>query len=212
MLSASKLPDKLWAEAVAHQVWLRNHAPTKALPNSKTPLEMATGERPNLSDVHEWGCKVWVKRTHSPKLKSRVDIGRFIGFDEESKGYRIYWEDRRSVTVERDVYFNKRDVSAPEMTLIEGETHRDDNQLQNAVTPTENVEPPVNEDSNHQTVNATGKSVKNPKSSALNGVNPPKNGGDMTKSNIPHTQTSSKLLTPDPAQSTPICRNYTVTR
>ena len=57
MLSAAKLPDNLWAEAVAHQVWLRNRAPTKALPNSKTPLEMATGERPNLSDVHEWGCK-----------------------------------------------------------------------------------------------------------------------------------------------------------
>ena len=204
MLSASKLPDKLWAEAVAHQVWLRNRAPTKALPDSKTPLEMATGERPDLSDVHEWGCKVWVKRTHSPKLKSRVDTGRFIGFDEESKGYRIYWEDRRSVTVERDVYFEKRGLSAPETTLIEGETHRDDNQVQNAVTPTENIESPKNQDTVRQTVNAPRKSIENATNPALNDVNPTKSGGDMTKSNLPHTQTSSNLPTPDPAQSTPI--------
>jgi len=89
MLLAAKLPKTLWAEAASHFVWLRNRVPTKAVSDYKTPIQMSTGNSPD-----------------SPKLESKVEKGRFIGFDEESKGYRIYWEEKRSVTVERDVYRN----------------------------------------------------------------------------------------------------------
>jgi hypothetical protein len=156
---------------------------------------MATENRPDLSDIHEWGCRVWVKRTQSSKLGSKVKIGRFIGYDEESKGYRIYWEDRRAVTVERDVYFDKRSALAPETTLIEEETYRNINQPQKAVTSTENVVPPVNEDANRQTVNAPGKSVENAKSPVLNEGNPSRNGRDTSSSNSPIPHTSSQTST-----------------
>lgn len=140
MLLAAELPESLWAEAASHFVWLRNRVPTKALPDYKTPIQMSTGDCPDLSNVRQWGHKVWVKRTQSPKLGSKVVKGRFIGFDEESKGYRIYWEDKRSVTVESNVYFDESSVSAPETTLIEGETHQGSNQPKNrpkAVNPAE---------------------------------------------------------------------------
>ena len=197
LLASSGLTESLWAEAAAHHVWLRNRVPTKALPDSKTPLEMATGIRPDLSDIHEWGCRVWVKHTHSSKLGSKVKVGRFIGYDEESKGYRIYWEDRRAVTVERDVYFDKRSASVPETTLIEGETYRNTNQPLNSVTPAENVEQPTNKDTSRQTVNASGKSIENAKNPALDDRNPSRNGQETSLSNSPTPNTTSETSTPD---------------
>ena len=87
LLLAAKLPELLWAEAANHFIWLRNRVPTKTLPNYQTPIEIATGNRPDLSNVREWGHKVWVKKTHSSKLGSKVNKGRFVGIDEESKGF-----------------------------------------------------------------------------------------------------------------------------
>ena len=56
-------------------------------------------------DLKPWGNKVWVKLTKPGKLNSQSREGRFVGHDEESKGYRIYWPENRSLTVERDVVF-----------------------------------------------------------------------------------------------------------
>ncbi|KAJ6610757.1 hypothetical protein B0H10DRAFT_2058912 [Mycena sp. CBHHK59/15] len=85
MLSASQLPKSLWAEAWRHSVWLRNRAPTRALPNETTPFEMVTGEKPNLANLRKWGCKAWVKQAKSPKLSDKAVEGRFVGYDDESK-------------------------------------------------------------------------------------------------------------------------------
>ncbi|KAG2067335.1 hypothetical protein BDR04DRAFT_976296, partial [Suillus decipiens] len=74
MLHDSNLPRTLWGEAVRHAVWLKNRTPTKAL-NGGTPLEAATGKKPNLSRLCAWGSKVWVKKGHGDKLSDCVDEG-----------------------------------------------------------------------------------------------------------------------------------------
>jgi hypothetical protein len=121
MMEAAGLPKNLWAEAVRHHVWIRNRVPSRTLPEMKTPHEMGTGEKPDLSAVHAWGTKAWVKRLNAGKLKSRAEEGRFVGIDSESKGYRIYWPGKNRVSVERDVYFNENEALAPEEVPIEGE-------------------------------------------------------------------------------------------
>ena len=131
-------------------------------------------------------------------MGSKVKDGHFIGYDKESKGYCIYWEDRRAVTVKRDVYFNKRSVSAPEMTLIEEETYRNIDQPLKSVTSTENIAPPMNKDTNSQTVNASGQSVENTKNPVLNEGNPSRNRQATSLSNSPVPNTSSQTSTPDP--------------
>ena len=35
-----------------------------------------------------------------------MDEGVWVGFDEQSKGCRVYWPKKRTVTVERNVYFD----------------------------------------------------------------------------------------------------------
>jgi len=60
LLYASGLPRALWGEAARHVVWLMNRTATKAV-SGKTPYEAAFGKKLNLSDVREWGDKVWVR-------------------------------------------------------------------------------------------------------------------------------------------------------
>ncbi|RDB27836.1 Retrovirus-related Pol polyprotein from transposon TNT 1-94 [Hypsizygus marmoreus] len=121
MMIAAGLPKYLWAEAIRHHVWLRNRTPTSALPGNITPYERATTKKPNLSMVQEWGAVAYVKRRSAGKLEPKIDEGHFVGIDDESKGYRIYWPKKRSVTVERDVYFNKDAALNPDNVQIEGE-------------------------------------------------------------------------------------------
>ena len=207
LLLATKLPEFLWVEATNHFIWLRNRVPTKTLPNYQTPIEIATGNRPDLSNMREWGHMVWVKKTHSSKLGSKVNNGRFVGFDEESKGFRIYWEDKRSITIEHNVYFDESSVLAPDTTLIEGETHKDNNQLENtpkAVNSAENSTLRENKNAAYKTDNTPGKSTKKAfKCTQIEG-NLSKTGRETTESNLPVIQTTHKPSINNPPPSNPI--------
>lgn len=92
MIIAAGLPNYLWAEAIAYHCWLRNRLHHSALANEKTtPHEKATQKKPDMSNLHEFGCTVWVKQLGRGKLQPQADPGRFVGVDEESKGVRVYW-------------------------------------------------------------------------------------------------------------------------
>ena len=106
MLHDSELPHFLWAEATKHAVYLKNWTWTQTLGDT-TPFEILMGKKPDLSKIHPWGCKVQVHDMSGSKLDGRSRIGRWMGFDEETTdGHRIYWQERRAITVERSVKFN----------------------------------------------------------------------------------------------------------
>ena len=118
MIHDSGLPRFLWGEAVRHAVWLKNRTPTKALQGA-TPLEVATGKLPDFSRLRPWGSKVWVRTEGGDKLGGRVAIGCWVGVDDDSpNGCRVFWPSKRSVTVERNVYW---DPSVTETSHREGE-------------------------------------------------------------------------------------------
>ena len=67
MLHAANLPEFLWGEALKHVIWLKNRTSTWAL-GKKTPFEAFNGSKPDLWNLHEWGCKVMVHDDNGNKL------------------------------------------------------------------------------------------------------------------------------------------------
>ncbi|EGN94733.1 hypothetical protein SERLA73DRAFT_77476 [Serpula lacrymans var. lacrymans S7.3] len=70
-----------------------------------TPHKAAHNVEPDLSTLKEWGCQVWVHYSGGSKLDARARTGQWMGFDAESKGHRIFWPDKRTVSVEQSVIF-----------------------------------------------------------------------------------------------------------
>ena len=130
LLIASGLPRFLWEEAMKHTTWLQNRTPARAL-DGKIPYEMIHKKKPHLGGIQEFGAAAYVKDLKAGKLDARAQLGRFLGYDTESKGYRIYWPGKRSVTVERNVVFNEKDIRTADGTatfssgaLSEGEREK----------------------------------------------------------------------------------------
>ena len=71
MLHQSCLPKNLWAEAVQHAFWIKNRTSTKVLGNIM-PYERFYWEKPNLSDLHEWGQDIWIHDPTGSKLDARA--------------------------------------------------------------------------------------------------------------------------------------------
>ena len=118
MLHESGLPCALWGEAVRHAVWLKNQTPTKAL-EGRTPLEAATGQKPDLSRARVWGSHVWVHVEGGTKLGGHVVEGCWVGIDDNSpNGCRVYWPEKHSVSVEQNMYW---DPTSAEPLSHEGE-------------------------------------------------------------------------------------------
>lgn len=61
---------------------------------------------------------MYVKDLTAGKLDSCAQVGRFVGYDSESKGYQIYWPHKCSVTVEQNVIFNEDDILIKTDTIV----------------------------------------------------------------------------------------------
>ena len=117
LLLASGLPRNLWAEAMSHSVWLQNRSMTRAL-DGKTPYEMVNGKKPYLGGIQEFGVAAYVKDLRAGKLDPHAQKGRFVGYDSESKGFRIYWPEKRTISIERNVVFNPNDLLTENDSVI----------------------------------------------------------------------------------------------
>ncbi|KAA1473664.1 copia protein, partial [Dentipellis sp. KUC8613] len=68
-----------------YAVWVWNRTGSRSLPGA-APIERATGVVPDLTNLHEWGCRVWVRVEDRRKLEPQADEGRFVGYSSASKG------------------------------------------------------------------------------------------------------------------------------
>ncbi|GKC10134.1 retrovirus-related pol polyprotein from transposon TNT 1-94 [Tanacetum coccineum] len=91
MLIFSRLPEFLWAEAVATACFTQNRSIIHTRYN-KTPYELLRGRKPNIAYFHVFGslCYPTNDRDDLGKMKPKADIGVFIGYSETSTGFRIY--------------------------------------------------------------------------------------------------------------------------
>ena len=100
MLSYSNIPINFWSEALKAAVYILNEVPSKSVP--KTPFELWKGWKPSLRHLHIWDCPVEVSvyNPHLKKLDPRTISGFFIGYAENSKGFRFYCPSHALIIVE----------------------------------------------------------------------------------------------------------------
>ncbi|KAF8836132.1 hypothetical protein BDN67DRAFT_911729 [Paxillus ammoniavirescens] len=103
-----------------HATWLKNRLLTRSLGN-KTPYEMLFSKKPNLSNLPVWGCRVKVHTMAGSKLNMRAHNGHWVGFDCDSNGHHVYFEDTGHVGIERSIHFGMVDILVPIGTPFTGE-------------------------------------------------------------------------------------------
>jgi hypothetical protein len=99
------LPKSLWAEAILHAVWLKNHTSIKVL-DAMMPYKKLYKQKPNLANVPEWGQSVWIYNSDGPKLDAQAKQAQWVGYDTDSiHTHRVYWPGKNSITIEPNVKF-----------------------------------------------------------------------------------------------------------
>ena len=78
---------------------------------------MVHNKKPHLASIQEFGATAYVKDLKAGKLDAHAQLGQFVGYDSESKGYRIYWPGKRSISVEHNVMFNQDDIQINDSTV-----------------------------------------------------------------------------------------------
>lgn len=88
MLQDARLDHSFWAEAVNTAIYLKNRSPTRALLGT-TPEERWTDKKVNLSHLRIFGCLAYALTENRNKLDSKCKEYIFVGYCENSKGYRL---------------------------------------------------------------------------------------------------------------------------
>ncbi|KAK9008930.1 hypothetical protein V6N11_080406 [Hibiscus sabdariffa] len=84
MMSHTDLPTSFWGYALETAAFTLNRVPSKSV--QKTPHEMWTRRRPNMSFMKIWGCKAYVKHQMSTKLELKSEKCTFVRYPKETKG------------------------------------------------------------------------------------------------------------------------------
>ncbi|KAL0811972.1 hypothetical protein ABMA28_009370 [Loxostege sticticalis] len=118
MLINANLQKYLWAEAVVTAAYIVNRSPTRA-PDWKTPEEKWSGKQPIVSHMRVFGCEAMM---HIPKEKVKKWDSRsrkmiFLGYCDNSKGYRLLDIKSRTVMKSRDVIFLENSVKRDFVTV-----------------------------------------------------------------------------------------------
>lgn len=106
MIIQSKLSHQFWAEAVNTASYIRNRCPTV---HGRTPYEIWYQKKPKVDHFKVFGSDVYVlnKQPGKDKFEPRSLKCYFLGYSNESKGYRLWNIKKGKVIISRDVSFVK---------------------------------------------------------------------------------------------------------
>ena len=86
----ANLPKQFWAEAVSTTCYLVNRSPSTSL-ELKSPQEVWTGKPVNYSDIHVFGCPVYVllQEDQRTKLDAKSRKCIYLGQKAGVKGFKL---------------------------------------------------------------------------------------------------------------------------
>ena len=121
MIEEFSSPYNFWAKAVStachatNRLYLRKNL-------HKTPYEILTGNKPNISYFRVFGCKCFylIKGVRLSKFQAKSLEGIFIGYGAESHTYRVYDKTSRFVIESCSVQFEENDGSQVAQPNVSG--------------------------------------------------------------------------------------------
>ena len=104
MLEAKNLPPKYWAEAINYAAYIQNRVPHKQI-DGMTPFEAWSGHKLDVTHFMIFGSKAWARiPTEKRKaLQPQRQECLFVGYFEDSKGYKLINLSRKKTFIERSV-------------------------------------------------------------------------------------------------------------
>lgn len=104
---SARFPAHLWQEAVKTANYVRNRCGTRSL-NLSSPYEALTGLKPDVSHFRVIGSTAFVfipKEDRGGKLQPTNYRAVLLGYDNQSKAYRLYDPVRRQIVISHQVQF-----------------------------------------------------------------------------------------------------------
>jgi len=99
MLKTKKMSKEFWVEVVDCAIYLSNRCHIKGL-NDMTTQEAWSGKKPSVSYLH-------VDDQVRTKLDGKSKMMIFVGYNQKSKGYKLYNPNEEKMVINRDVEFNE---------------------------------------------------------------------------------------------------------
>lgn len=124
MLLDANLPKRYWGEAVLTAAYTQNRLPSRVV--ERTPYEMWTGSKPDLTRFRVFGCAAYVhipdskRKKFDPKAQKLV----FVGYSDHHKGFRFLDRATDRIVISRDARF---------MELASGSEQQEPDDLQERV-------------------------------------------------------------------------------
>lgn len=89
LLAEAQIHKKYWPEIVCAATYLKNRTLSNTI-EKKTPYEIFFGTKPNVSNLHLYGSKVFVRKPEQKRFSKwdkKADMGILVGYSEV--GYRV---------------------------------------------------------------------------------------------------------------------------
>jgi len=113
MMRHKDVDQDLVADAIKTRVYIKNRVSSRPLPVGKTPFELWTGNKPNVSHMRVSGSTCWVvlHKSHiNGKFGDKAAKGVFLRYPDGSKAYKVILDDGKIVKA-RSVVFAETNVS-----------------------------------------------------------------------------------------------------
>jgi hypothetical protein len=120
MLDEYKTSDRFWAEAVNTACYAINRLYLHRI-LKKTSYELLTGKKPNVSYFRVFGskCFILVKRGKKSKFAPKAVEGFLLGYDSNTRAYRVFNKSSGLVEVCCDVVFDETNGSQVEQVDLD---------------------------------------------------------------------------------------------
>jgi hypothetical protein len=120
MLGEYKMQERFWSEAVNTACHAINRLYLHRL-LKKTAYELLTGNKPNVSYFRVFGskCYILVKRGRHSKFAPKAVEGFLLGYDSNTKAYRVFNKSSGLVEVTSDVVFDETNGSPREQVDLD---------------------------------------------------------------------------------------------